>query len=132
MYDESMRMPFIVRDPKSKQRGVHNDLMINNIDFAPTLIELAGGKAPKYMDGKSFADVFEGKTPANWKDEVYYRYWMHMILPDISPHIGFKKKYYKIVFFWRRLSRRKRGRPLFVWFGREGGGDVVAKNLGFF
>ena len=53
-----------MRDPKSKQRGVHNDLMINNIDFASYSDELAGGKAPEYMDGKSFADVFEGKTPS--------------------------------------------------------------------
>lgn len=83
MYEESQRMPFIVRDPRCPYKGAKSDLMINNIDFAPTLIEMVGGKEPSYMDGKSFASVFEGKKPENWKDAVYYRYWMHMIHHDV-------------------------------------------------
>ena len=132
MYDESMRMPFIVRDPKSKQRGVHNDLMINNIDFAPTLIELAGGKAPKYMDGKSFADVFEGKTPANWKDEVYYRYWMHMIHHDIPAHIGVRTKDYKLILFYgRHYDEKTMGTPSMWWLRDKGSHKVVQTPVAF-
>lgn len=44
MYEESQRMPFIVRDPRCPYKGAKSDLMINNIDFAPTLIEMVGGK----------------------------------------------------------------------------------------
>ena len=132
MYDESMRMPFIVRDPKSKQRGVHNDLMINNIDFAPTLIELAGGKAPEYMDGKSFADVFEGKTPANWKDEVYYRYWMHMIHHDIPAHIGIRTKDYKLILFYgRHYDEKTMGTPSMWWLRDKGSHKVVQTPVAF-
>ena len=132
MYDESMRMPFIVRDPKSKQRGVHNDLMINNIDFAPTLIELAGGKAPEYMDGKSFADVFEGKTPANWKDEVYYRYWMHMIHHDIPAHIGIRTKDYKLILFnGRHYDEKTMGTPSMWWLRDKGSHKVVQTPVAF-
>lgn len=132
MYDESMRMPFIVRDPKSKQRGVHNDLMINNIDFAPTLIEQAGGKAPEYMDGKSFADVFEGKTPANWKDEVYYRYWMHMIHHDIPAHIGIRTKDYKLILFYgRHYDEKTMGTPSMWWLRDKGSHKVVQTPVAF-
>ena len=64
-------------------QGSQVGLMINNIDFAPTLIEMVGGKEPSYMDGKSFASVFEGKKPENWKDAVYYRYWMYDDSSDV-------------------------------------------------
>ena len=49
MYEEGMRMPFFVRYPESIKPGSRSDLLINNTDFAPTLIELAGGEVPEYM-----------------------------------------------------------------------------------
>jgi len=59
MYDESMRMPFIV--------------------YAPTMIELAGGSTPNYMQGKSFINTLRGKQEKDWRKATYYRYWMHII-----------------------------------------------------
>jgi N-acetylglucosamine-6-sulfatase/uncharacterized sulfatase len=91
-------------------------LLINNIDFAPTLIEMAGGKAPAYMDGKSFASVFDGKKPDNWKDAVYYRYWMHLIHHNIPAHLGIRTENYKLILFYgRHYDSSRYGEPAMVW-----------------
>ncbi|MCK9342548.1 MAG: sulfatase [Massilibacteroides sp.] len=102
MYDESMRMPFLVRYPKKIKAGSHSKALINNTDFAPTLIELAGGKKPTYMQGESFKDIlYTGQEPANWRKATYYRYWMHMAHRHNNPgHFGLRTKAYKLIFFY--------------------------------
>ena len=102
MYDEAMRMPFFVRYPKGVKSGVRTDAIINNTDFAPTLIELAGGKSPNYMQGKSFKTILKsGEEPENWQKSTYYRYWMHMAHRHQNPaHFGIRTKAYKLIFFY--------------------------------
>ncbi|WP_339706619.1 sulfatase [uncultured Kriegella sp.] len=104
MYDESMRMPFFVRYPKKIKAGSRTDAIINNTDFAPTLIELAGGSTPDYMQGNSFKSILEtGEEPADWQKETYYRYWMHMAHKHQNPaHFGIRTKDYKLIFFYGR------------------------------
>jgi N-acetylglucosamine-6-sulfatase len=102
MYDESMRMPFFVRYPKTIKAGTRTDAIINNADFAPTLIDLAGGKAPKKMQGHSFKTILEtNKEPKGWQQATYYRYWMHMAHAHANPaHFGIRTKQYKLIFFY--------------------------------
>ncbi|MBN1387564.1 MAG: sulfatase [Bacteroidales bacterium] len=101
MYEEAMRMPFFVRFPNAVKEGSRTDLLINNTDFAPTIIELAGGKVPGYMQGKSFKRTIEGKKEKNWREETYYRYWMHMAHYLGNPaHLGLRTKKYKLIFFY--------------------------------
>lgn len=104
MYEESMRMPFLVRYPKSVKAGSQTDAIINNTDFAPTIIELAGGKTPEYMQGNSFKEILEtGKEPEGWQQSTYYRYWMHMAHKHNNPaHFGIRTKKYKLIFFYGR------------------------------
>ncbi len=54
MYEESLRMPFIVRYPRLIKAGSVSDAIINNVDFAPTILDLAGQTAPADMQGRSF------------------------------------------------------------------------------
>jgi uncharacterized sulfatase len=102
MYEESMRMPFFVRYPKSITAGTRTDAIINNTDFAPTLIELAGGKTPEYMQGHSFKTILEtGQEPEGWQQATYYRYWMHMAHRHQNPaHFGIRTKDHKLIFFY--------------------------------
>jgi len=102
MYDESMRMPFFVRYPEKIKAGSRTDAIINNTDFAPTIIELAGGTTPEYMQGKSFKTILEtGTEPANWQKATYYRYWMHLAHKHQNPaHFGIRTKDYKLIFFY--------------------------------
>lgn len=102
MYEESMRMPFLVRYPKNIKAKSKIGAIVNNTDFAPTLIEMGGGKTPDYMQGKSFKQIIEtGKEPEDWKKETYYRYWMHMAHQHNNPaHFGIRTKDYKLIFFY--------------------------------
>ena len=104
MYDESMRMPFFVRYPEKIKPGTRTDAIINNTDFAPTLIALAGGTPPDYMQGKSFKTILEtGEEPEDWQQATYYRYWMHLAHKHQNPaHFGIRTKSYKLIFYYGR------------------------------
>lgn len=104
MYEESMRMPLIVRYPAGIPAGTRSQALVANVDFAPTLIALAGGKAPARMQGHSFAGILStGSEPANWQQAIYYRYWMHMAHDLGTPaHFGIRTKDYKLIFFYGR------------------------------
>lgn len=101
MYDESLRMPFLVRYPKSVKAGIANDAMINNVDFAPTILDFAGVAAPDGMQGRSFREILEtGTAAADWPEATYYRYWMHMAHHDVPAHYGIRTQNFKLIFFY--------------------------------
>jgi len=103
MYEEAFRMPFIVHAPKIVKTGSTNGWLINNTDFAPTILELAGiSKTPEYMQGRSFADALKGNPkPDDWRKATYYRYWMHMAHNLRVPgHFGIRGERYKLIFFY--------------------------------
>jgi arylsulfatase A-like enzyme len=104
MYDESMRMPFLMRYPKLIKPGSVNTDIINNTDFAPTLLDLCGVKTPSKMQGHSFAAALEGKPLENWRTATYYRYWMHLMHHDNPAHFGIRTKDYKLIFFYGQPS----------------------------
>ncbi|MEX0324262.1 MAG: sulfatase [Puniceicoccaceae bacterium] len=99
-YEESMRMPFIVRYPKSVKVG-SSDAIVENIDYGPTMLDFAGVDTPDFMHGRSFKDILEtGKEPKDWKDAAYYHYWMHMAHHDNPAHIAIRTKRYKLIMFY--------------------------------
>ncbi|MEN8681007.1 MAG: sulfatase [Akkermansiaceae bacterium] len=102
MYEEAMRMPFIVHWPMGVQAGQVNDWLINNTDFAPTMLKLAGGETPHFMQGRNFASALKGiAKPADWRRVTYYRYWMHLAHRLAVPaHFGIRSDRYKLIFFY--------------------------------
>ena len=100
-YEESMRMPFIVRYPNSIKAGTRSDAIVENVDFAPTMLEFAGVETPDYMQGRSFKSIIEsGVEPDTWKKAAYYHYQMHMSAHDNPAHIAIRTKRYKLIFFY--------------------------------
>ncbi|VGO19098.1 sulfatase family protein [Pontiella sulfatireligans] len=100
-YEEGMRMPFIVRYPKSIQAGSRTDAIVENVDFAPTMLDFAGVPTPDYMQGRSFKSVLEtGVEPADWKKAAYYHYQMNMMHHDNPAHIAIRTKRYKLIMFY--------------------------------
>ena len=101
-YEEGMRMPLIMHYPKTIKAGTVCDTLINNCDFAPTMLEYAGVKKPDYMQGRSFKSVVEsGEEPDDWRDATYYRYWMHMAHNHANPaHFAIRTKRYKLIFYY--------------------------------
>ena len=114
MYEEAFRMPFIVHYPDVVKGGATNGWLINNTDFAPTLLELAGvDSAPGYMQGRSFAPALRLEPkPADWRTATYYRYWMHMAHRlRVPAHFGIRSERYKLIFFYGCDARGKARTP---------------------
>ena len=101
MYEESMRMPFLIRYPKTIKAGSRTDAIVENVDYAPTMLAFAGIETPKYMQGESFKEICEtGNESEDWKKEAYYRYWMHMAHHDNPGHVGIRTKKHKLIFYY--------------------------------
>lgn len=101
MYEESIRMPFLIRYPERiKPRSVQR-AMILNVDFAPTLLDLAGLPAPPDLQGRSFKPLLEGRTPADWRTAWYYRYYHYPGDHRVQPHYGVRTDRYKLIYFNR-------------------------------
>jgi arylsulfatase A-like enzyme len=115
MYEESLRMPFIVRYPREIKSGSVNDDIITNVDFAETFLDYAGLRIPKDMQGRSVRPLLQGKMPEDWPESMYYRYWMHGAHFNIAAHFGVRTKRYKLIYYY--------GHPLNAK-GTEGGPTV--------
>ena len=100
MYEESLRMPFVVRYPRGIKPGsVNTDIVINN-DFAPTFLDYAGLPPQEGMQGTSFRPLLEGKKPSGWRDSMYYRYWMHKTDHNVYAHYGLRTAEYKLIYYY--------------------------------
>nr|WP_146391941.1 sulfatase [Allorhodopirellula solitaria] len=101
MYEESQRMPFLVRYPKSIPAGQRLDAIVENVDYGPMMLDFAGANVPDTVQGKSFRSLLEtGEEPADWKQEAYYRYWMHMAHHDNPAHLGIRTKTHKLIYYY--------------------------------
>ncbi len=100
MYEESLRMPFIVRYPQEIAPGTVNDDMILNVDFAPLFLDLAGVDVPAEMQGHSLRPLLNGKTPDDWRQAMYYRYWMHKAHHNVYAHYGIRTLQHKLIYYY--------------------------------
>jgi arylsulfatase A-like enzyme len=100
MYEESLRMPFLVRYPNGIKPGQVNNEITTNVDFAETFLDYAGVEIPSEMQGCSLRPLFEGNTPKDWPQAMYYRYWMHGAHFNIPGHYGIRTKDHKLIFFY--------------------------------
>jgi len=100
MYEESLRMPFIIRYPRAIQAGSVNDDIITNVDFAPTFLHYAGIEIPGEFQGRSFDPLLEDSTPDDWPQSMYYRYWMHLAHHHVYAHYGIRTRRYKLIYYY--------------------------------
>lgn len=101
MYEESLRMPFIVRYPKAIQPGSVTDLMALNVDFPCTFLDYAGVPIPENMQGVSLRTIWEGGTPEGWRTSMYYRYWMHLDAHhNVYSHYGIRTERFKLIYYY--------------------------------
>ncbi|WP_020577860.1 sulfatase [Actinopolymorpha alba] len=101
MYDESVRMPMLVRYPREIPAGSSTDAMALNIDFAQTFLDYAGLEALPRMQGRSLRPVLREERPADWRTSFYYRYWEHDEPGHHVPaHYGVRTERYKLVYYY--------------------------------
>ncbi|MGQ9729861.1 MAG: sulfatase family protein [Candidatus Zipacnadales bacterium] len=100
MYEESIRMPFVIRYPREIPAGTTSQAMVLNTDFAPLFLDYAGVEIPEDMDGRSFRAVLQGKTPGDWRTRFYYRYYMHLAHHGVCAHYGLRTERYKLIYYY--------------------------------
>ena len=101
MLEESLRMPFLARFPKLIKPGSVNRDMLLNLDFAPTFLDVAGQKAPEWMQGRSATPLMAGKAPRDWRKSMYYRYWMHLGGGHtVTAHYGVRTHTHKLIYYY--------------------------------
>lgn len=100
MYEESMHTPLIVSYPGHIKAGVENNDLVQNIDFAPTFLSLAGVKQPAQMTGRSLEPLFAGNKPKNWRKSLYYHYYDYPTFHLVRKHDGVRTDRYKLIHFY--------------------------------
>ncbi|ARV16852.1 sulfatase [Polaribacter sp. SA4-12] len=104
IYEESLRMPFIVKYPKKVKAGSINENIITNIDFAPTLLDLANIETSVSMQGKSFQPILFGNTPNDWQQSMYYHYYEFPYWHHVQPHYGIRTERYTLAHFYHNID----------------------------
>ena len=101
MYEESFRTPFLMRWPGVIPAGTTSSALLQNIDLAPTLLDLAGVATPPRMHGKSFVEALanDGSSPNGWRDAVYYRYYESHGPHRVPKHDGVRTERWKLIWF---------------------------------
>lgn len=100
MYEPAFRIPLLIRWPEKIPAGTVSGELVQNLDFAPTLLEAAGLAVPADMQGRSFLGIASGSAPSDWREALYYRYWMNRAHFNIPAHLGVRTRRYKLIYFY--------------------------------
>ncbi len=133
MYEESLRMPLLAQLPGRIKRGTITDAMVQNLDFAPTLLDLAGGiQYTKKMQGKSFKALLDG-TEVDFKEAIYYHYYDYPAFHMVKKQYGIRTKRYKLIHFyddidaWEFYDLEKDPKELYNAIDNGGYKDIITK-----
>ncbi|MBX2876607.1 MAG: sulfatase [Saprospiraceae bacterium] len=113
IYDESFKTPLLIRWPNKIKAGTTNDEMVQNLDFAPTLLQAAQIEIPNDMQGESLMPLLQGNDPAWDREAVYYHYYEYPSVHMVKRHYGIVTKDFKLAHFyydvdeWELYDRKK-------------------------
>jgi arylsulfatase A-like enzyme len=90
-FDESFRIPLVIRDPRAPGAGRIEDAFTESVDVMPTVLDWLGGEVPRACDGRSLLPLARGERPAGWRTELHYEYDfrdVHYSMPERDLGIG--------------------------------------------
>ena len=108
MYEESLATPLVMRLPRGYERRGIIDEMVQNIDYAPTFLEMAGAPVPADIQGESLVPLLRGKAESaaekqrrlHWRDAIYYHYYEYPAEHAVRRHYGIRTNRYKLMHFY--------------------------------
>jgi arylsulfatase A-like enzyme len=100
MYEESLRVPLLVKFPGKIKPGSISKSFVTNADFACTFLDYAGLPVPGDLQGRSIRPILEGNEPSNWRQSMYYHYYEFPKPHNVHPHIGVRTEQYKLVYYY--------------------------------
>jgi arylsulfatase A-like enzyme len=132
MYEESLKMPLIVKWPGVTPPGARNELMVQNLDYAQTFLEMAGAEIPDDMQGRSLVPLLRGETPDDWRTEIYYQYFEFPAVHMVAAHNGIRTERYKLIQFyqfgeWEFYDLEKDPQEIANAYGDPNYADVIAR-----
>lgn len=101
MYEESLKMPLIVKWPGVTQPGSKVTQLVQNLDYAETFLEMAGAKIPGDMQGLSLVPLLKGERPAEWRKSIYYHYYEFPSVHMVAQQYGIRTERYKLIYFYQ-------------------------------
>ena len=105
MYEESMRTPLIMALPEGFDRRGDITELVQNIDYAPTFLELAGVPVPQDIHGKSLLPLLRGEHPADWRTSLYYHFYEYPAEHSVKRHYGVRTPDYKLIHFYNDIDQ---------------------------
>ncbi len=99
IYEESFRTPLLMRIPALDTDGESRSALVQNVDFAPTILDLAGAPVPDDMHGQSLTPLFDSDDP-DFRDAAYYHYYEYPSIHAVKRHYGIRTDRYKLVHFY--------------------------------
>lgn len=104
MYEESMSTPLVMMLPEGlKARGEIKE-MVQNIDYAPTFLDLAGVEIPQDIQGVSLLPLLKGEHPKDWRKALYYHFYEYPAEHAVKRHYGIRTERYKLIHFYRDID----------------------------
>ena len=104
MYEESFHTPLIMRMPDGFDRRGDINEFVQNIDYAPTFLEIAGVEIPEDIQGVSLMPLLRGEKPADWRDALYYHFYEYPAEHSVKRHYGVRDDRYKLIHFYNDID----------------------------
>lgn len=105
MYEESFHTPLVMRLPDGLKRRGEVTEMVQNIDYAPTFLDLAGVPIPSDIQGKSMLPLLKGeRTIGKWRDALYYHFYEYPAEHAVKRHYGVRTERYKLIHFYHDID----------------------------
>ena len=101
MYEESLKMPFILKWPGVTKPGSKTTKMVQNLDYAETFLDIAGATIPDDMQGLSLVPLLKGENPKDWRRSIYYHYYEYPSVHMVPRHNGIRTNRYKLMHFYQ-------------------------------
>lgn len=126
MYEESFGMPLLMSYPEHIKSGTTVEGLTQNIDFAPTLLDMCRIEIPDDIQGVSFKRLVEdGKRPEGWRKSLYYHYYEFPGFHSVRAHYGVKMERYKLMYFpkeeiWELYDIQKDPHEMHNIYGQTG------------
>ena len=133
MYEESMRTPLIMRLPDGFSRRGDITELVQNIDYAPTFLELAGAAVPDDIQGLSLVPLLKGEHPDDWRTALYYHFYEYPAEHMVKRHYGIRTDRYKLIHFyndideWELYDMQNDPHELDNLYGKEGYDELTAE-----
>ncbi len=133
MYEESFSTPLVMRLPGGAKGEISE--LVQNIDYAPTFLDIAGAPIPKDIQGVSLLPLLEGKHPKNWRKSLYYHFYEYPAEHSVKRHYGVRTAdgwklihFYNDINEWELYNLNKDPKEMHNLYGQPGT-EKITKQL---